>query len=223
MVIVTFAVPQESREFCRALHAAGGRLGGEEVRVAHLGVGPVSAAARIPRWLREKPRLVICAGFAGALDARLKAGDLVLAENFSTPELLDRARTFSSNGAGPFTGALVTRGSPVETAAAKAALAGESRALAVDMETGPVAEACRAAGAPLLAVRAISDTLATPLPVPFSEWFDTRHQRPRTFRLAKYLLLHPKSVGPFAAFLRGLPPARRALRDFLLHFLQRHV
>jgi adenosylhomocysteine nucleosidase len=89
------------------------------------------------------------------------------------------------------------------------------------METAPVAEACRAAGVPLLAVRAISDDLSTPLPVPFSEWFDASHQRPRPWRLLRYLLFHPGSIGPFVDFLRCLPRAGRALRDFLVRFLDR--
>lgn len=220
MVIVTFAVPQESSEFRRALRTAGGRLGGEEIRVNHLGIGPASAASRFAPLLAETPRLVICAGFAGALDPRLKAGDLVLADNFSTPALLDRARRFS--GATTFIGPLVTVTAPAETVEAKSALARESGALALDMETAPIAEACRAAAVPLLAVRAISDDRSTPLPVPYAEWFDAERQRPRPWRLVRFLLLRPGSIGPFVHFLRDLHAARSALSDLLRHSLDDH-
>jgi adenosylhomocysteine nucleosidase len=220
MLFVTFALPQESRDFRRAVRAAGARMGGEEIRVAHLGVGPVAAATSVTRLLSEKPRGLICAGFAGGLDARLKTADLLIADNFSTPEL--RARALALTGQAPhrFFGTLVSRDAPVESVAAKAALAHETGALAVDMETAAVAQACRAAQMPLLAVRAISDPASMALPVPFAEWFDLQRQRPRRFGLLKYLARHPDRVGPFADFLRGLAPARRALTDFLGRFLQ---
>lgn len=215
MTVVTFALPQESRDFRAALHARGGRFGTEEIRVAHLGIGPVAASEAIRRLLAEaKPCLLVCAGFAGGLEPRLRVGDLVLAENFTSPELLARA----SRGAA--VGALVTHSAPIETIEAKAALARESGALAVDMETAVVAEACRAAGVPLLAVRVISDAADTALPVPFEEWFDIERQDPRRWRLLKYLARHPGQIRTFAEFVRGLGPARRTLTDFLIRFLE---
>src|SRR5438045_1900171 len=88
MTVVTFALPQESGDFRQAIRAAGGRLGGEEIRVVHLGVGPAAAAASAQRLLAEEsPRMLICAGFAGGLDARVRTGDLVVADNFSAPGL----------------------------------------------------------------------------------------------------------------------------------------
>lgn len=215
MIVVAFALPSESRDFRAALRARGGRLGSEEIRVVHLGIGPAAAGAALRRWLaQEKPRLLVCAGFAGGLAPRLRVGDLVIAENFTSPEVLARVP------GGASVGALVTRAAPVETPAAKAALARECGALAVDMETAVVAEACRLAGVPLLAVRAISDPADTALPVPFDEWFDLARQSPRRWRLLKYLACHPQSVRPFARFVRGLAPARRELADFLVRFLK---
>src|SRR3954463_8509102 len=88
MTVVTFALPQESGDFRQALRLAGGRLGGEEIRVSHLGVGPAAAALNIRRLFdQECPRILICAGFAGGLDARVRTGDLVVADNFSAPDL----------------------------------------------------------------------------------------------------------------------------------------
>jgi nucleoside phosphorylase len=220
MTVVTFALPQESGEFRKALRMAGGRLGGEEIRIVHLGVGPVAAGASVRRLLaEERPRALICTGFAGGLDTRVRAGDLVVADNFTVPSLRARAQALAGEKPHRFFGSLVTRDWPVEAIADKAALAAETGALAVDMETAPVAEACQAAGVPLLAVRAISDEAGTPLPVPFPEWFDMRRQRPRVFGLLKYLITHPGRIGPFASFVRGLSPARQALADFLTRFL----
>ncbi len=220
MTVVTFALPQESGDFRQALRAAGGRFGGEEIHVEHLGVGPAAAAMNIRRLLAgERPRILICAGFAGGLDARVRTGDLVVADNFSAPDLRARAQALAGEMPHRFFGSLVTRELPVESADAKAALALETGSLAVDMETAAVAEACQGAGVPLLAVRAISDGAAVPLPVPFAHWFDLRRQRPRPWALLNYLARHPHRIGPFARFVRGLAPARHALADFLVRFL----
>ena len=215
MTVVTFALPQESRDFRAALRARGGRFGAEEIRVVHLGIGPAAAGEAMRRLLAEvKPRMLVCAGFAGGLEPRLRVGDLVLGENFTSPEML------ACVPGGAAVGALVTRSAPIETIEAKAALARESGALAVDMETAVVAEACRVAGVPLLAVRAISDAADTALPMPFEEWFDLASQGPRRWRLLKYLACHPGQIRLFAQFVRGLAPARRALTDFLVRFLE---
>ncbi len=220
MTVVTFALPQESSAFRRALRAAGGRLGGEEIRIVHLGIGPAAAAARTRRLLAaESLDTLLCAGFAGGLDARVRTGDLVIADNFSTPALQARAQALTGERPHRFFGGLVSRDAPVETVAAKTALARETGALAVDMETAAVAEACHATGLPLLAVRAISDGATTALPVPFAEWFDPHRQQPRPWGLVKYLAAHPAGVVPFARFVRGLVPARQALSDFLTRFL----
>jgi nucleoside phosphorylase len=213
-VIVTFALPQESSDFRLAMEGKWDRA----IRIEHIGVGPEAAARNIRRVLAlEKPRLVICTGFAGGLDPRLAPADLVVAENLSTAEALVRAR--SQIGPHVVLGTVLSRATAIETVADKTALHRETGAHAVDMESETVAAACRAAGVPLLAVRTISDPAGAPLPVPFGEWFDLQRQCPRPFGLVKYLLFHPTQIGPFARFVRGLAPARRALAEFLIQFL----
>jgi len=216
-VAVTFALPEESRDFRQALQP--GR--DDHIRVEHFGVGPAMAAERIGCVLaKEKPRLVICAGFAGGLDPRLAIGSLVVAENLTTPEILARVRADARDQPHCSFGSIISHATPVESVADKAVLFHETGALAVDMESETVAAACRAAAVPLLVVRTISDPAGAPLPVPFADWFDLRSQQPRIFGLLKYLALHPSRIGPFTHFVRGLAPARRALTDFLVTYLQ---
>ena len=217
-ILVTFALRQESRDFREALR----RESRDDIRVEHFGVGPAVAAERIGRLLAmEKPRLLICAGFAGGLDPRLAIGNLVVAENLSTPDLLARARTAATpDGPRCVFGSILSRSMPVESVPGKAALFRETGALAVDMESEAVAAACRAAAVPLLVVRTISDPAGAPLPVPFAEWFDLQRQRPRVFGLVKYLAFHPSRIGPFAHFVRNLAPARQALAEFLVRLLE---
>jgi adenosylhomocysteine nucleosidase len=175
------------------------------------------AAKRLNSLLAgPKPCLLVCAGFAGGLDPRLRTGDLVVAENLSTPEVLARVRSVAVDATAFSCGSILSRALPVESIADKATLFRETGALAVDMESEAVAAACRAAGVPLLVVRTISDPADAALPVPFADWFDVGGQRPRVGGLLKYLATHPGHILPFASFVRGLTPARQTLTQFLL-------
>jgi adenosylhomocysteine nucleosidase len=103
-------------------------------------------------------------GLAGALDSRLRPGDLILPESIyaGRPLQIDlnwRARlsmllpdSFSVTG-----GILAASKQVLTSASAKNDLAQATGACAVDMESGAVAEAAARAGIPLLVVRAISD------------------------------------------------------------------
>lgn len=213
MIVITFAIPDESRDLRRAMHGIGrlddwttGKLGSAEVLLAHTGVGPEAARATTARVLaRCQPQCVIAAGFAGALDPALQIGDVILAENYSSPALLARCRLLHRLGT------LTTQTHPVETVVAKRALAAATGAIAVDMETAAIATECSRAGVPLLALRAISDAAAEPLPVPFADWFDLARQRPRPLRLLRHLGRRPSAIVPFVRFVRGLQRARSAL------------
>lgn len=212
MIAVTFAVPDESRDFRRRLEASS--FAGK-VAVAHSGAGPAAAGRHAGRVLEGRPEMLIAAGFAGGLDRALRTADVMVATNFSDPTLIAHARAIG----GARFGALTSVDLPAESLDAKAALARDG-AIAVDMETAAVSAACARAGIPLLAVRVISDPACEPLPVPFAEWFDLERQRPRPLRLVAWLARHPKQIAPFARFVRGLAPARRALADFLVRFLE---
>ncbi len=228
MIAVTFALPQESQDFRRALRSVEtvgpqvlrGQLNGVEVVVGHTGVGPDAAAKNIASVLTFRhPRLLISTGFAGGLNPRLATGDLLVSENFSAPALLIKSRHLLEGHARAHFGGLTSQSQPAETVAAKVALAATTGALAVDMETATLAAACAAADVPLLAVRAISDAASEPLPVPFAEWFDLAAQRPRPLALVRYLALHPVQIAPFTRFVRGLTPARQAFTGFLTAFI----
>lgn len=216
-ILVTFALPEESQDFRQALR----KRGDERIQVEHFGVGPAMAAARIESLLKtSKPQLLICAGFAGGLDSRLGTGDLVIGENLCSEQFLALGRTIGASQPGVTYGSIVSRATPVETAADKQALFEETRALAVDMESETIAAACQAAGVPVFVVRTISDPATEDLPVPFADWFDIEGQRPRVWALLKYLAGHPGRIGPFAHFVLGLGPARRSLAAFLIRFFE---
>ena len=152
-VVVVFALPDESRDFVASLAGdahpraafspCSGRLAGQPVIVVHTGVGDTHAGRQRLQgiFVGKRPKLVISAGYAGGLHPTLRVGDLVLGENFSAPALLPVARALLA-GVPLRVGALLTRTAVAETAAAKAALQAGTGALAVDMETGWIANVC---------------------------------------------------------------------------------
>ncbi len=229
-VVVCFAVPDESRLFTRGLDRREvvrgryplptifGELDGRRVAVVHTGIGD-SPGAREHLALRfarldPPPRVVVSAGYAGALQPGLVVSDLILGENHSTPELAAKARACLANER-LHTGRLVTALLAVESAAAKTGLHAATGALAVDMETAWIAGACGAAGLPLLSLRVISDAADQDFPVPGRVLYDAVRQRPRYLALPAWLAFHPGRIAPFARFVRGLGPARRRLTDAL--------
>jgi adenosylhomocysteine nucleosidase len=237
-VIVTFALPDESRAFTRRLQQrrvvrSGGHLplvlgecGGRPVAVVHTGIGDSDGCRqRLEFALRGAgglidgpPALVISSGYAGALQPGLAVGDLILGENFSAPSAAaDAARLLSDWRLHP--GLLTTQPRVAETAAAKSRLGAETGALAVDMETAWIAAACARAGVPALALRVISDASGQAFPAPGDILFDLARQRPRYVALPLWLLAHPAKIRPFARFVRGLGPAQDNLARALEHLL----
>lgn len=103
-------------------------------------------------------------GLAGALDSRLRPGDLILPESIyaGRPLQVDlnwraRLRVLLPGRLSVTGGMLVASKHVLTSANAKNDLAQATGACAVDMESGAVAEAAAHAGIPLLVVRAISD------------------------------------------------------------------
>ena len=222
MIAVTFALPAESSDFIRLLKrksrvgaAIRGTIRAQEVVVSHTTVGERSARGRVCEFLaNHKPQLLVSSGFAGALTDQLQVGDVLLADNYSDPVHLARARA-SLPPSNTRVGLLVTAASVVDSTAARAELARNSQAVAVDMESRCIAEACRAHEVPMLSIRAISDTPAAPLPVPADLMFDLERQRTPFAALAIHVARDPGALWRLACFTRQIQIARRSLADAL--------
>jgi adenosylhomocysteine nucleosidase len=223
VIVISFALPEESKELVRKIAGARrsgqavlpvitGKIAGRDVTVVHSGMGMASATAQMGRYLEaQTPALWIAAGFGGGLVPDVAVGDVVVAENFSDPALLAAIA-----GQPARRGALVTTKQVIETVEHKKDLGRHTGAVVVDMETAAIQRLCAPRGIPMLAIRAISDGATQDLPVPASVWFDTAKQRPRPFRLLFYLATHPARIGPFARFVGGVNRARASLTAFLL-------
>lgn len=181
-ILILTAVELEARALARELEfpvlsslpfPAFGRDG---VRVGPVGLRAGLLDARWPQLADGTDRpLIVSAGVCGALDPRLRPGDLVVPESVLAPtgELynvtpsqhrralgaaVSRVRAATRNGM------LVTTPDVVATPEAKAELYARTGALAADMESAVILARAAAAGCPSLVVRGVSDGAAQSLP-----------------------------------------------------------
>jgi adenosylhomocysteine nucleosidase len=225
MIAVTFALPQESKDLRRELQEvrivgkgqAGdvftGLLRGAPIVLVHTGVGPRAALSATRNLLeRFQPKLLISSGFAGGLSDELEVGDVVFDPRATQLAMARAARLF--------VGRIATSARALESPANKAAFRKETGAVAVDMESSAIAEACGGTATPFVCMRGVSDAAADPLPVPMAHWFDLDGQRPRPLGLLRFLAAHPGRIIRFARFLSGLPKARKAMTAAIVAFVE---
>ncbi len=211
MIAITFALKNESRDFLQV-------VGNKRARVVvlHTGVGAETCRQRIGPFLATQSfDFLVSSGFAGGVDPLLGVGDLLLAENFSDPELLRRAESILVAR----TARLASTDRIVASADERRDFAAAQNAAAVDMETGTIAEACAARNLPMISLRAISDTTAAPFPAPPGILFDVARQRTDAFRLGGYLLSNPPAIIRLMRFSRQIELARANLAAALCELL----
>jgi adenosylhomocysteine nucleosidase len=187
-VAVLFALEREAAPFRRAVR------GWDHVSTHVTGVGRRRAGTAAERVLTGPlPRLVIAAGFCGALVAELQVGDVVT----------DRIITVDRLVADP---------------AEKRRLAESHHAVAVDMESDTVAEVCRASGIPFLAVRAVSDAVDTTLSPQLVRLLSGGHVSPLGAVAA--VVRQPALFGEFLRLARDTRLAARNLAAELVKIVQ---
>ena len=226
LIAIAFALPAESSDFVRLLakpvtyaregvESIRGQIHGRSVAVFHTGVGEKSCRARMENFLpHQQCKYLLSAGFAGALDRELRIGNLLLSENFSSPELLGSPHLDIADD-GLFVGRLATVPAIVDSKSERERWAAESGAAAVDMETEFIAAACADHRVPLLSLRVISDTPAEPFPAPPEVLFDLEKQKTNVGRLALYLVTHPGALGRLGAFRQRIARTRQTLTSAL--------
>ncbi len=127
-----------------------------------------SAARAAAKGLHESDATALVSfGVAGALDASLRSGDLVLPESIYvnggmipvTKVWRDQLKQLLPTDLTVVDGTLAASKGVVSTEAAKCELAAATGACAVDMESGAIAEVASNAGIPFIVVRAITDPI----------------------------------------------------------------
>jgi adenosylhomocysteine nucleosidase len=173
------------------------------VVVLETGVGS-SAMETALRWLLAKPlfdnvplrpKLVLSAGFSGALRPQQRVGDLILAT-----EVVDQdGRSWPTTWPGELPpgewrpplarGRILTMPALIADPALKKSLGERFDALAVDMESATLAQLCQQQNIPFGCLRVISDGLDTPLSPRLGTLL--RRGRVSPFRLGLALLTRP--------------------------------
>src|SRR5436189_877633 len=230
MIAVTFALPAESSEFLRrlrdrtgaernGLRIVRGNMADQMIEVLHTGVGEKVCRQRVGNFLQNQQfDILMCTGFAGALNDELQVGDLLLARNFSTIELSARQETLSNL---PIRVAdLLTAPALIDSSDERNEIARKSGAAAADMETEFIARMCAVRGIPLLSLRVITDTPRESFPAPAHILFDIAEQRTDLPKLATFFLAHPNRIPRLAQFSRRIANARKTLANALVAILR---
>jgi adenosylhomocysteine nucleosidase len=236
---VLFALRRERRPFCRVFPAQQSFPGAPcwarfcgppwlSVLVMETGVGQ-ARTERAVRWLlsrppmgavRYRPKLILAAGFGGALSADLHTGDVVLATEIVDGQTGQSWPTTwpASLPPGPWSpplhrGKLVTAPALVGTPAAKEDLGHRHSALIVDMETAAVARLCQAASQAFGCARVVLDELSTQISDKLVALLSSGRASP--WRLARASLMSPSIVPSLLQMARQSEVAANALGSAL--------
>jgi adenosylhomocysteine nucleosidase len=155
---------------------------------------------------------VVSVGFAGALDSKLKVGDIL------EPRLVINAGDGARTDTGAGNGTLVSFAS-VADQEQKRKLGLAYGALAVDMEAAGVAQGAQSRGVEFGAVKAISD--AADFSLPPAERFIASDGQFRMAAFAGHVALRPWFWAPTMALARNSKKASRSLCEALSAYLER--
>jgi adenosylhomocysteine nucleosidase len=196
-------------------------LGALPCVLVETGVGASRAAGAVEALLgAETPGLVVSFGIAGAPLAGLRVGDVVFGLGVceldggipgpvrplaQLPSKAWRAAELATRPAG----GRVVRGVVVTTSAEQIIDWTGSGPPVLEMETSAVAELCAAAGIPLVAVRAVSDSKDDPLPFDLPDFVDDQYQL-MTRKLLASILRRPSLLAALLRLRRNAVKAAEA-------------
>jgi adenosylhomocysteine nucleosidase len=207
-IAVLFALQAEAAPFRRL-----GR-GLEQVRVRVTGLGQANARRSIQAVLRDdRPSMVLSSGLAGALDPTWRHNDVLIEAEEGFPLL----RLFLDAGARP--GRFHCSATIVVSVAEKARLRARTGAGAVEMESQPIREACRAAGVPSATIRVISDVAGEDLPLDFNRFLKPSGKL-HYLRLGGAALRSWRTIQGLLRLQRQTASAAQALADVLVRALR---
>ena len=153
---------------------------------------------------------IVLMGFAGGMNDSMRVGDVVLARNYTSAQILPH---FEASAASFKIAQLITVNHVLETRAAKEYCRQESRADCCDMESAHVWNIAQRLSIPMITVRSISDAWNSDMPIPGDILIDPRSSRPNTLRLIGYLLRHPTHVPEFIRMVREASCAAKRLAE----------
>lgn len=234
MIAVTFALPAESSGLQGRLRqvtgvrqdgqkTCTGQIGGRQIEIFHTGVGKEMAHTRLSRYLdKASPSILISSGFTGATRSAYRVGDLLLAENFCDPALLQMARRVLRDQ-NVHTAKMLTVEKMIDSLQEREEVWRQHEAVAIDMETEAIAAMCAARGLRMLSLRVLSDTPRHPFPLPTEILFDIERQRTPALRLLKHLVTRPATIPRLLRFVSQIGRARLSLTNALVKVLASEI
>jgi len=233
-VLVAFAVESEFAPWRRqprygwkqgatgfAYHGAAGNA---EVLVVLTGVGGRRAEDLADWAMRYEPRVGIVTGLAGGLERDSRPGDILVAEgatNLSQTESAQSDPTLVRLGV-----ECGARSVPRFLTVPRVARTGREKSLltgagdAVDMESLVLMPRLSRLGIPVVALRAIADSVGTELPWDFEAATNARGEL-RTWGLLAQLARRPQSLPGFVRFGLSSWRAAKALSVYLERYIER--
>jgi len=193
-------------------------FGSNEVTVLLTGIGGENAEKAMQTLPIEIHDVCISTGLAGALDASLKRGDVVVARTSKTID--QKLRVESDAVLVDFAVACGARAVKISLTSEKiVATADEKQELSrsgsiVEMESSHVLAAAEKHHVPAVAVRAISDAADEDLPVDFGRIMDSRGHL-KYGGVLKEVGLHPYRLAPLMKFAGQSRAAAGSLANFL--------
>jgi adenosylhomocysteine nucleosidase len=209
-------------------------LSGQQCVLITSGMGMQRAAAATRELMNDfSPHLLISFGIAGAVDAELQVGDVVLAESvcqfdrgvvsplIPLSHWMDAAykaisHIVSEQGHRVYTGTAVTTNGSQATQVQL----GDLLHPILEMETAGIAREAVEKGIPLLSLRAISDGPSAPLPFVLGEVMD-EHANLRTGGLLRLILRHPGIIFQSLRMRRNSRIAEESAASSLLAAISR--
>jgi adenosylhomocysteine nucleosidase len=164
-------VQQRTTTHCASHTEHRGTLNGKQILVVESGVGQDAARQVVKDVISlHQPKWIVSAGFAGALQPDLRRGHILMSdevtdmasEKLSIGLTVDRASIDASPAL--HVGRLLTVDQLIRSRSQKEQLGTDHAALACDMETFAIAQACQQLGTKFMSVRIISDSIDDELP-----------------------------------------------------------
>ncbi len=150
----------------------------DEIILMYSGAGAENARQAAELLVSKGATQLMSWGCAAALSPDLKMGDLVLADSLLNSDGLEtavnstwhqHAKTVLGSTVVAYKGALFNSNKLVSTAEEKQAIYEKTGAIALDMESGAIAEVAQHYALPFLAIRAIADPASMDLPLAISK------------------------------------------------------
>jgi adenosylhomocysteine nucleosidase len=199
-----------------------GGLNGRGIVVVHSGVGRKNAERATEALIfGHRPKWIISAGLAGGLHPGVKRGDIVMPDAILGEDgrrlAIDLQISAGERAANPdlHVGPLLTIDRVAFKAAEKRRLGQQHQAVAVDMETLGVAEACHREKQKFLAVRVVSDAATEELPADIERLVTRKTLVRRIGATAGTILRRPSIVKDLWRFRETAHTCSERLAKFL--------